>query len=145
MKVLETHPKSETNAPTSAITKTAQAGPSLSGRSGKMPMTNVEGWRQQPVTDKTSSFRSDELIGTDVRSAQGDTLASVEDLVMSPQIGMIAYMIVTRGGIFGFDKTYVPVPWDDFKITPNTKPARPRHHQSRHGGGPTVEHDQFRS
>ena len=79
------------------------------GRSAWRPYADDErgGWRQrqiagaQPVTDKDASFRSDELIGTDVRSAQGDALGSVEDLVMSPQTGKIAYMVVARGGIFG--------------------------------------------
>ena len=85
----------------------------------------MPGWRQQqiaaakPVTDKSASFRSDELLGTEVRGPQNEALGSVEDLVMSPQTGKIAYLVIARGGIFGFDEKYVPVPWEDFKITPN--------------------------
>jgi sporulation protein YlmC with PRC-barrel domain len=92
---------------------------------GNMPMVNVDGWRHQqiadaqPVTDKTTAFRSDELVGTEVRNPKGEALGSVEDLVMSPQTGKIAYMVIARGGIFGFDQSYVPVPWGDFKVTPN--------------------------
>jgi hypothetical protein len=63
-------------------------------RDGKMPpMTDVPGWRQQqvasavPVTSKSASFRSDELLGTKARTPQDDGLGSVEDLVMSPQTG----------------------------------------------------------
>jgi sporulation protein YlmC with PRC-barrel domain len=92
---------------------------------GKMPLANEKGWQQQqiaaaqPVTSKDTSFRSDELVGTDVRNPQGEVLGSVDDLVMSPKTGKIAYMVIGRGGIFGIDEKYVPVPWEDFKVTPN--------------------------
>jgi sporulation protein YlmC with PRC-barrel domain len=93
--------------------------------SGKMPTADAQSWRQQqiaaaqPVTATNTSFRSDELVGTEVRDAQNDALGSVEDLVMSSQAGKIAYVVIARGGIFGIDEKYVPVPWDDFKIAPN--------------------------
>ena len=89
-----------------------------------VPPVDVPGWRQlqiaaaQPVTSKNISFRSDELIGIGVSTPQNEALGSVEDLVMSPQTGKIAYLVIARGGIFGFDEKYVPVPWEAFKVTP---------------------------
>ena len=89
------------------------------------PMADVPGWRKQEiaaavsVTGMNASFRSDELLGADVRSPQGDALGSVDDLVMSPKTGKIAYLVIARGGIFGFGEKYVPIPWDDFKTTPS--------------------------
>ncbi len=88
-------------------------------------MADVPGWRREqiaaalPVTSKKVSFRSDELLGTDVRDPRGQILGSVEDLVMSPKTGTIAYLVIARGGIFGIDEKYVPLPWADFKISPN--------------------------
>lgn len=89
-----------------------------------VPVADLPGWRKQqiaaaqPVTSKNISFRSDELLDTGVRTPQNEALGSVEDVVMSPRTGEIAYLVIARGGIFGFDEKYVPVPWEDFKVTP---------------------------
>ena len=92
---------------------------------GKYPETDIRSWRTQqigaaqPVTVKDSAFRSDELLGTDVRNAQGDALGSVNDIVMSPQMSKVVYLVIGQGGIFGIDEKYVPIPWEDFKVTPS--------------------------
>jgi sporulation protein YlmC with PRC-barrel domain len=94
-------------------------------RSGKVPAVDMPGWQNRligaavPVTSKNTSFRSDELLGTEVRSPQNEALGSVSDLVMSPQTGKIAFLVIGRGGSFGIDEKYVPVPWENFKITPS--------------------------
>jgi sporulation protein YlmC with PRC-barrel domain len=73
----------------------------------------------QPVTSSKNALRSDELIGTDVRIPQNEALGSVDDFVMSPKTGNIAYLVIGRGGIFGIDEKYVPDPWDNFRIAPD--------------------------
>jgi sporulation protein YlmC with PRC-barrel domain len=73
----------------------------------------------QPVTARTNPFRSDQLVGTDVRNAKDENLGSVHDIVMSPSNGAIGYLVIGRGGFFGIDEKYVPVPWSDFKVTRN--------------------------
>ncbi len=88
-------------------------------------MTYGSDWRKQqiasalPVKDTAVALRSDQLIDTDVRDAHGDALGSVHDLVIDPKTGKIAYLIMARGGLFGFDEKFVPVPWNDFKVTRN--------------------------
>ena len=58
-----------------------------------VPMADVPGWRirqiaaAEPVTSKTTSFRSDELLGTEVRDPQNLALGSVDDLVMKSEDG----------------------------------------------------------
>ena len=89
------------------------------------PAADMPGWRQKqiaaavPVMGSNAAFRSDELIGVEVRSPTDVALGSVDDLILSPDTGKIAYLVVARGGIFGFDQAHVPVPWIDFKATPN--------------------------
>jgi sporulation protein YlmC with PRC-barrel domain len=88
-----------------------------------MEPANAPAWQRQqiaaaqPVTADHASFRSDQLLDTAVRNPKDEALGSIQDLVMSPKTGKIAYLVVARGGIFGFDKKYVPVPWDAFKAT----------------------------
>jgi sporulation protein YlmC with PRC-barrel domain len=90
----------------------------------KAPMVDVTSWRQKeiaaarPVTDNDAEFRSDELIGTEVRDPQGKTLGKVADLVLAPATGKLAYLVIGRGGLFGIDEKFIPIPWSDFKITP---------------------------
>ncbi len=117
--------------------------------SGKMPMADMPGWQKQqiasaqPVTTQNASFRSDQLLGTDVRDPQNEALGSVDDIVMSPQSGKIAYLVIARGGFLGIDESYIPVPWEDFKVTPTASLLVLNTTKSAMEAGPRVSHEQF--
>ena len=90
-------------------------------RNGQVPPPNVSAWRREqietavPVTGGNIAYRSDQLIGASIVNGSNDSLGSVEDIIMSPQTGKIAYLVVSHGGLWGMDETYTPVPWSDFK------------------------------
>ena len=113
------------------------------------PMANMPGWQKRQIAAAKSvvgtdtSFRSDQLIGTEVRNPQNEELGSVDDIVMSPQTDKIAYLIVARGGIFGFDEKYVAVPWPSFKVTPSASLLVLDTTKAIMKAGPLVSHDFF--
>ncbi len=91
-----------------------------------MEMADVPGWQErqiaaaQPVASTTTPFRSDQLLGADVRNPQNEALGSVDDVVSNPQTGENVYLLIAQGGwLFGIGEQHVAVPWDAFKIAPN--------------------------
>lgn len=95
-------------------------------RKGQVPPPNVSTWRREQietavsVTGTNLVYRSDDLIGASVVNGSNDSLGSVEDIIMSPQSGKIAYLVISHGGLLGMDQTYTPVPWSDFKSAVTT-------------------------
>ena len=88
-------------------------------------VANALGFRKQelslaqPVVSRAAAFRSDDLLGSEVRTPGNVALGSVDDIVMGAEGGGIAYLVVARGGVFGLGERHVAVPWDRFKVSPN--------------------------
>lgn len=114
-------------------------------RGRKVPPAATLNW-QNPLLETAVPdrlFRSDELIDVVVRSLGNVNLGSIDDIVMNPKTGKIAYLVVARGGIFGIDEKYVPVPWGDFKVMPNVDLLVLDTTKDVMDAAPQVKHDQF--
>jgi sporulation protein YlmC with PRC-barrel domain len=118
-------------------------------RDAGAPRGDEQNWRRQqiaaakPVIGLTSPLRSDQLVGAEVRNSQDQSLGTVDDLVMSPQTGKIAYLVIGRGGFFGIDEKYVPVPWADFKTPPQMNLLVLDSTDAVMKTAPEVAHDRF--
>jgi sporulation protein YlmC with PRC-barrel domain len=51
------------------------------------------------------------IIGATVTNPAGETLGTVDDLMIDPTDGRVFYAVMSFGGILGLGKQYYPVPW----------------------------------
>jgi len=55
-------------------------------------------------------------MGNPVRSSEGREIGKVRQLLINPEDGKVAYVVVARGGILGFSGDLIAIPWDDVKV-----------------------------
>lgn len=114
-----------------------------------VPPIKTAAWRMQqlaiaqPVMSKAEGFRSSELLATEVRNPKNVSLGSVDDIIMDPATGKIAYLVIERGGFLGINQKHVPVPWASFKATPDVSLLVLDSDKPIMDGAPRVEANKF--
>lgn len=73
--------------------------------------------RAQPVGEMTRLMRADIVIGADIRNTQDKKLGEIEDVVIDPRDGGVAYVLASRGGFLGVGAELVAVRWRDLRAT----------------------------
>ena len=82
---------------------------------------------------RSTKARAQDIRGSDVQRANGDTLGKIDQVMIDPSSGRIAYLLLSSGGFLGIGNDWLPVPpeavsWSQDKdayvlMDKNVKPA----------------------
>lgn len=84
----------------------------------------ITSWRQEqivlstPVTEYQGSIRIDDVVDSDLRNPEDESLGEIDDVVVDPRSGQIRYAVVERGGFLGIGRDRHLVPWEQLRVTP---------------------------
>jgi sporulation protein YlmC with PRC-barrel domain len=72
---------------------------------------------QHAVTQiEANQFKVDRLAGTDVKNHDGETIGTVDDVLLGKD-GRVAAVIVSTGGVLGIGEKTVALQWDQVEVT----------------------------
>lgn len=74
------------------------------------------------ATDEMRALRSSTIVGLDVENRKGESLGSIDELVIAGE-GKVVYVILAHGGFLGIGDKLLPIPWDTLKYDPEDKVA----------------------
>ena len=66
---------------------------------------------QPEIHTRKSTISSSKVEGTDVFNPAGDSLGSIDDLIIDKVSGQVRYAVLEFGGIFGMGTDHYPLPW----------------------------------
>ena len=75
----------------------------------------------QTILDKretASLIGSDKVEGTAVVRSNGDTIGSIERVMIDKVTGKVAYAVMSFGGFLGIGEDYYPLPWSLLTYNP---------------------------
>jgi hypothetical protein len=67
------------------------------------------------LTSAGSVISSDRVTGTDVFNPAGDSLGSIDHLVIDKRSGQVVYAVMEFGGLLGLGSDLYPLPWSLLK------------------------------
>src|SRR5215203_5632127 len=81
-----------------------------------LTVASMSGQTQSTASSNTSYIETSKFIGRQVKSAQGDEIGTVKDIVLDRNTGCLAYTVVSTGGGGGGTRVsgggkMVAVPW----------------------------------
>lgn len=120
-------------------------------RDAGLDPASVTTWRQeklalaQPLSEVQgmTSYRIDDITGTDVRNLEDEYLGSVSDVHIDPNSGATSYVIVARAGILGIGEEYIAVPWAALHATPGLASLVINRSVAELENAPTIDREEF--
>ena len=62
-----------------------------------------------------------ELVGAELRSADGKEVGEIDHLMIETSLGRVAYVLISRGGFLGVGGEWVPVPFELLSQSPSSE------------------------
>lgn len=76
----------------------------------------------EPAKFLSSRFLSaSTLVGANVRNPQDESLGELKDCMIDTASGKLAYGVLSFGGILGMGNKLFAIPWDTFRVDPETE------------------------
>ncbi len=93
-----------------AIPGSAAAQEKESKKLKQEPMSSAKSEKNQDI------YRASKLVGKAVKNPEGESLGDINDIVIDPQDGRIAYAVLSFGGVLGVGDKLFAVPWKSFRV-----------------------------
>lgn len=106
----------EASAPSEARGRSASGAPSgqqdpTAGAGGEQAEPLVLVGRRIVTTVSGPEFQlAEELRGAEVVGSGGEEVGEIDDIVIDPRHGHVAYVVIAEGGFLGFGRSWYPVP-----------------------------------
>ncbi len=94
----------------------AMRGSAGTAKSDRAPGATSSGSLQDSKERWAMTHRASKIIGTDVRSADGEEIGDIKEIVIDPRSGNVAYAVVSFGGVLGVGDKLFAVPWKALKL-----------------------------
>jgi sporulation protein YlmC with PRC-barrel domain len=68
--------------------------------------------------ETTTLIAASKVDGTSVYNTAGESVGTIDDVMVDKQTGKVAYAVMSFGGFLGMGADYYPVPWTTLNTTP---------------------------
>jgi sporulation protein YlmC with PRC-barrel domain len=95
--------------------------PTLDRPSERTPSTlpsEKAGPKPSTMLGTSKALYTSDLIGATVKNPEGESLGSIQELVLDPQDAKIKNVVVSIGGLLGIGAKWVAIPWQE--VTPQS-------------------------
>jgi hypothetical protein len=80
----------------------------------------METTQHEPARRETGTLISaDKVEGTSVKNRKGESLGSIDTVMIDKVSGKVAYAVMSFGGFLGIGDRYHPLPWDVLTYDPD--------------------------
>jgi sporulation protein YlmC with PRC-barrel domain len=72
--------------------------------------------QRQVWSPDATSLETSKIIGTNVKTPDGTSVGSIDQLIVNPTDGKITHAVIGKGGVLGMGQTKLVFKWSDVKL-----------------------------